>query len=57
MYLTTHQQIKKITIRSPDTDVFILLLKFSKNIKQKLIFDPGTVVTFQDEPLQNSTIS
>ena len=42
MYLTTHQQMKKIIIRSPDTNVFILLLKFLTHIKQKLIFDRCT---------------
>ena len=31
-----------IIVRSPDTDVFILLLKFSRQIKQKLLFDTGT---------------
>ena len=31
-----------IAVRSPDTDVLVLLLKFSKNIDQTILFDTGT---------------
>ena len=30
-----------ITVRSPDTDVFILLLKYAQNITQTVLFDTG----------------
>ena len=31
-----------IAVRSPDTDVLVLLMKFSKNIDQTILFDTGT---------------
>eukprot|EP00745_Piridium_sociabile_P026705 TRINITY_DN42673_c0_g1_i18.p1 TRINITY_DN42673_c0_g1~~TRINITY_DN42673_c0_g1_i18.p1 ORF type:complete len:760 (+),score=189.88 TRINITY_DN42673_c0_g1_i18:236-2515(+) len=31
-----------VSVRSPDTDVFVLLLKFSQTIKQTVLFDTGT---------------
>jgi hypothetical protein len=33
----------KVTIRSPNTDVFVLLLHFRKKIHQKVFFDTGSV--------------
>jgi hypothetical protein len=30
-----------ITVRSPDTDVFILLLHFTSGLQQKVLFDTG----------------
>ena len=31
-----------IIIRSPDTDVFVLLLSFIEHVEQKVLFDTGT---------------
>lgn len=33
---------KTIVVRSPDTDVFTLLLKFAQQVDQRLLFDTGT---------------
>ena len=30
-----------ITVRSPDTDVFVILLKYSSDVKQRILFDTG----------------
>jgi hypothetical protein len=32
----------KIIVRSPDTDVFVLLLNFAQRIEQTVLFDTGT---------------
>ena len=30
-----------VTVRSPDTDVFVILLKYSSGVKQRILFDTG----------------
>lgn len=42
LYLSHQSAINRIVIRSPDTDVFLLLLSFANTIGITLIFDTGT---------------
>ena len=38
----TSSESTKIVVRSPNTDVLVLLVKFAQNIDQSVIFDTGT---------------
>ena len=43
MHIASHSPDEtSIVIRSPDTDVFILLLHFSQHLNQKILFDTGS---------------
>ena len=42
--LGTHQMRVQIIIRSPVTDIFILLLNFSLEVTHKVLFDTGAVI-------------
>ena len=37
----TSPETSTIIVRSPDTDVFVLLLNMTEEIQQKLLFDTG----------------
>ena len=41
-YISNQEQIKRILIKSPGTDVFLLLLSYADKINKILIFDTGT---------------
>ena len=41
-YISNQEDIKRIIIKSPDPDVFLLLLSFADNINKIMIFDTGT---------------
>ena len=41
-YISNQEDIKRIIIKSPDTDVFLLLLLFADKINKIMIFDTAT---------------
>ena len=41
-YISNQEEIKRIIIKSPGTDVFLLLLSYADKINKILIFDIGT---------------
>ena len=41
-YISNQEEIKRIIIKSPGTDVFLLLLSYADKINKILIFDSGT---------------
>ena len=41
-YISNQEDIKRIIIKSPDTDVFVLFLSFADKINKIMIFDTGT---------------
>ena len=42
LYAAQHATTEELVVRSPDTDVFLLLLAFSKRIASPWLFDTGT---------------